>query len=124
LRIAKTEFGFIKTIMIIRARGKLPLDRYHVYVFALQQKTAYFKVAIGSRVIQCSFSTEKKKYGQLESKNRASLHRSNNNKERGGNYSQSFAFTSASHWSKRRKTSRRRYLADRCNGVRWLEKAK
>jgi hypothetical protein len=68
LRIAKTEFGFIKTKMIIRARGKLPLDRYHVYVFALQQKTAYFKVAIGSRVIQCSFSTEKKNTVNLRAK--------------------------------------------------------
>ena len=65
-QLAQTEFRFIKTIIIIIIRGGQLLDvlRLHISV-ALQQKTANFKVAIGSRAMQLSFLTEEKQKNEL-----------------------------------------------------------
>ncbi len=57
--LAQKEFRFKKTIIIIRGR-QLPVGlRLYVSV-ALQQKTANFKVAIASRLMQWSPFTEVK----------------------------------------------------------------
>ena len=88
--------------------------RLHVSV-ALQQKTANFKVAFFSRLMQWSLLTEEKKKNQLAQTEFRFI------KTiiiiRGGNYLQSFASISALHCSKRRQSSRWPYSADRCSGV-------
>ena len=47
--LARTQFRFIKTIIIIRGGGQLPVVLRLYISVALQQKTANFKVAFESR---------------------------------------------------------------------------
>jgi hypothetical protein len=110
-QIAQTGFRFIKTtttiiIIINNGRQLLAVLCLHISV-ALQQKTANFKVAIASRPMQWSPLTEEKQKNQLAQTEFRFI------KTTiviiiwgGGNYSQSFASTSALHSSKRRQISR------------------
>jgi hypothetical protein len=63
-QLAQTEFHFIKTITIIMGGQLLAVLRLHISV-VLQQKTANFKAAIASRVLQWSVLTEEKQNNQL-----------------------------------------------------------
>jgi hypothetical protein len=62
--LAQTQFRFIKTITMQGRRQLLGVLHIHISV-ALQQKTANFKVAIGSRVMQWSLLTEVKQKNHL-----------------------------------------------------------
>ena len=93
----------MSTIRITRI-GQL-LDVLGIYIsVALQQKTANFKVATASRVMQWSVLTEEKQKNQF-AQNRVIIIIKMIIISR-GNYSSSFASTSALHRSKRRQTSR------------------
>ena len=63
-QIAQTEFGLIKTIIIIRGGQLLLVLRLHISV-ALQQKTADFRAASVSRAMQWSEITEEKQKNEL-----------------------------------------------------------
>ena len=89
--------------MVRGGRAEAPVPRSDVS-FRLDQKTGNFKVAIGSRVMQWSASTEGKQKNELAQKEFRFI------KTiiiiRGGNYALFFASISALHCSKRRQTSR------------------
>ncbi len=111
--LAQKEFRFIKKNN--KGRQSRAVLRLYISV-ALQQKTANFKVAKISRVMQWSdFLTEGKQKIELAQKEFRFI-------EtiiimRGGNYLPSFASISALHCSKRRVTSRWPREADQCSGV-------
>jgi hypothetical protein len=87
-----------------------------VYIsVVLQQKTANFKVAIPSRLMQWSPSTEEKQKNEIAQKEFRFIKTTIT--IRGGNYLLSFASISALHCSKRRVISRWPFQADRCSGV-------
>ena len=122
-QIAQTGFRFIKTttttIIIIINNGRQLLAVLCLDIsVALQQKTANFKVAIASRPMQWSPLTEEKQKNQLAQTEFRFIKTTIVIIIRGGgNYSQSFAFTSALHCSKRRQTSRQSYSTEQCSGV-------
>jgi hypothetical protein len=65
LALTRAKFRFIKAIIIIIRGGQLPpVFRLYISV-ALQQKTADFKLASGSRRMQRSPLTEEKQKNQL-----------------------------------------------------------
>ncbi len=72
--------------------------------FRLHQKTGNFKVAIISRAMQWSVSTEEKQKNELAQKEFRFI--KTIIKIRGGNYKKFSASISALHCSKRRQTSR------------------
>ena len=86
--------------------------------FRLDQKTGNFKAATGSRAMQWGALTERNQKNELAQKEFRFI------KTiiiiRGGNYVLFFASISALHCSKRRQTSRRPNIADRCSGVKVL----
>ncbi len=63
-QLAQTEFRFIKTVIITRGGQLHDVVRLYISV-ALQQKTANFKMAFGSRLMQWSQLTEEKQKNQL-----------------------------------------------------------
>jgi hypothetical protein len=101
--------------MVRGGRAEAPGPRSDVS-FRLDQKTANFKVAIVSRVMQWSPLTEEKQKNQLAQTEFRFIKTIIIIKRR-GNYLQSFASISALHCSKRRQTSRRPNRADQCSGV-------
>ncbi len=91
--------------------------------FRLDQKTANFKVASDSRVMQWSALTEEKQKNELAQKEFRFI-KTIIVVIRGGNYLLSFAPISALHCSKRRVTSRWPCRAERCSGVYRLKESK
>ncbi len=83
--------------------------------FRLDQKTANFKVAFESRLMQWGALTEGKQKDELAQKEFRFIKITI--LIRGGNYFSFFASISALHCSKRRQTSRWPYIADQCSGV-------
>jgi hypothetical protein len=63
-QLAQIEFRFTETIIIKRGEQLLVALRLHVS-FALDQKTANFKVAYKSRAVQWSVSAVEKQKNQL-----------------------------------------------------------
>ena len=100
--------------MVRGGRAEAPVPRSDVS-FRLDQKTGNFKVAFGSRAMQRSALTEEKQKNDLAQKKFRFI--KTIIITRGGNHFQFFASTSALHCSKRRVTSRRPDIADRCSGV-------
>jgi hypothetical protein len=100
--------------MVRGGRAEAPVPRSDVS-FRLDQKTANFKAATGSRGMQWGPLTEEKQKNELAQKEFRFI------KTiiiiRGGNYLMFFASISALHCSKRRVTSRRPSRADKCSGV-------
>ncbi len=89
--------------------GLLPVGlRLHISV-ALQQKTGNFKMAMPSRAMQWSALTEEKQANELS---QTEFRFITITIMWGGNYSPSFASTSALHCSKRRATSRWPFSAE------------
>jgi hypothetical protein len=108
--------------MVRGGRAEAPVPRSDVS-FRLDQKTGNFKVAIGSRPMQWGPLTEGKQTDELAQKEFRFI-KTMIIIIKGGNYSQSFASISALHCSKRRVTSRRPYIAERCSGVYSLRECK
>jgi hypothetical protein len=89
--------------MVRGGRAEAPVPSSDVS-FRLDQKTGNVKVAIGSRAMQRSASTEEKQKNELAQKEFRFI--KTIIKIRGGNYKMFFASISALHCSKRRQTSR------------------
>ncbi len=96
--------------------------RLHISV-ALQQQTASFKVAFGSRKMQWSATTEQQR-NESTCTYRVWLQKNTNNHQGKGNHSIAFASTSALHWSKSRDASSWPWTAHKCSGVPSLNKCK
>ncbi len=107
--------------MVRGGRAEAPVPRSDVS-FRLDQKTANFKAAFESRLMQWSGLTEEKQKIQLAQTEFRFIKTKIIIRE--GNDMMSFASTSALHCSKRRVTSRWPLRAESCSGVYSLKRNK
>ena len=107
--------------MVRGGRAEAPAPRSDIS-FRLDQKTANFKAAMESSLMQWSVLTEGKQKNELAQKEFRFIKTIAIIK--GGNYMVSFASISALHCSKRRQTSRWPFAAERCSAVFCLKESK